>query len=157
MNENKAGANVGESGSAALPLSMAFGRADSPLNLQNALSAQSAIGDRIKIKFRLDEKAGKLRDCERVLEALLRAGGTPQALQAIDRQLDETRIERRLCDARRDAIDNNGPFNDPGQAADAALLAAIQTVDAAVKNTAALSALLSAIHGLVEAFPASST
>ena len=113
--------------------------------------------ERILVLLRLDKKSRKLLQSVEVLSALYDASTNGQERRQLDLQRDEARNERNLCDARYSAIDNNGPFRHPGPQADAALLASIQRVDQAMANSAAVGAVLAAVHGLVRAFPAEST
>jgi hypothetical protein len=99
----------------------------------------------------------KLDSAIDVLKAQLSTTTDPADHLQISTRIGEAVAERSLCKARHDAIDAGGPFNDPGQEAENALLAAMSAVDAAIATTTGISALLAAAHNLIEAFPASST
>jgi hypothetical protein len=99
----------------------------------------------------------KLDSAIDALKARLPTTTNPADHVQISTRIGEAVAERSLCKARHDAIDAGGPFNDPGQQAEDALLAAMSAVDAAIATTAAISGLLATAHGLIQAFPASST
>lgn len=120
-------------------------------------SAAAATDDRMRVLARLSEKSRKLRQSEKVMQALYDSSTNAQERRDLDLQTSEARYERGLCDSRFTAIANNGPFRDPGPQADRELRDALQAVDNAIRNTAAVVALLKAVHGLVAAFPAEST
>lgn len=130
-------------------------------NGEMALSPAPAAADRdderMMLLGRLEDKSLKLLQSEGVLQSLYDSSTDAQERRELDRQIDEAWSERQLCDSRRRAIANNGPFTNPGEQADEDLLDAINAVDAAIRNSAAVGDLLRAVHGLVKAFPANST
>jgi hypothetical protein len=138
---------------------LAFGRHDESAQGGDGAVAQAVAGgsERIVLMGRLGEKSRKLFQAEGVLQGLYDSSTDAQERRELDLQIDECFNERRLCNTRFDAIANNQPFNNPGPQADQDLLNAIDAVDTAFRNTAAVAALLGAVHGLVKAFPASST
>lgn len=129
---------------------------DEAVELSAPLAAE-ADDDRMMVLARLGEKSRKLHQSEGVLQGLYDSSTDPQERRELDLQIDESWAERQLCDSRFRAIAANGPFSNPGPQADSELLDAINSVDAAIRNTAAVQALLQAVSGLVRAFPARST
>jgi len=116
-----------------------------------------ADDDRVKVMLRLDAKARKLMASEQSLQIARDAASSDEQYRRIDLELDEAKSERMFCDSRFSAIDAGRPFSDPGPDAENRLLAAIDAVDRALQNTAAVEAMLGAVHNLVAAYPASST
>jgi hypothetical protein len=120
-----------------------------------------AVGDdeqldpREKVVRMLSAKILKLSQAIFALSA--RQGRTPIETIHIELQLAAATNEVELCEARRDAIGGSEPFNDPGPDAEDALLAAMNRVDASTAATAATSALLLAVHGLVQAYSSATT
>ena len=121
-----------------------------------ALEANDDL-ERATVMLRLGEKSRKLLASEQALGIALERPQSDEQYRRIDLELDETRNERIYCDARFSAVNNGRAFSDPGPQEEAKLTDSINAVDRALQNTAALEALLTAVHGLVAAYPASST
>jgi hypothetical protein len=119
-------------------------------NQANMDANGQAAGDELAVRDRVVENlSAKILKLAAAIFALQRR--QPQTA-AIAQQIANARFEAELCEARRDAIIANGPFNDPGPAAENALLTAMNQVDAATAAAAATSALLAAAHNLVQAY-----
>ena len=115
------------------------------------LDARGRVMSNLITKYlKLDTLAG-------TLQSVLAKTSDPDQRDDLSLQIAETVAEESLCKSRYDSIDLNQDFTDPGPGAEAALLTAIQAVDQATQNTDAVKALLTAAHGLVSAYAASST
>ena len=119
--------------------------------------AAASDDDRVKVMLRLDAKAKRLMASEASIQVARDAAPNDEQYRRLDLELDEARNERMQCDSRFTAIDAGRPFHDPGPDQENRLLGAIDAVDRALQNTAAVDALLGAVHNLVQAYPASST
>jgi hypothetical protein len=113
--------------------------------------------DKARVMTHLITKYLKLDDAASALQARLAQTTNPQTYDEIALMLAETRSEQSLCKARYDAIDADQPFTDPGPEVEDALLAAIRAVDIATQTSAAVNALLEAVHGVIQAYAARST
>ena len=105
----------------------------------------------------LNAKIRKLEKAVAALNARLDVEPDPEQFNEISAVLADTRAELDACEIRYQLIDNGQPFQDPGEAAEDALLAAIGVVNRALANTAAVSALLRAVSDLVAAYKAQAT
>lgn len=112
---------------------------------------------RVTVMLRLSAKIRKLIASEEALRTARDAADSEERYREIDLELDDARAERMLCEARKDAVESDRPFRDPGPDAETRLLDAIQRVDRALQNSAAVSELLAAVHELIGAYSARST
>ena len=142
-----------------IPLLLAQYRAPSGDVIESAPQAagESDTSQRLRVLSNLITKYLKLDDSAAALQLVLRNTTDAGEYDDASLALAGTLGEQSLCKARYDAIDANGPFSDPGTAAEDALLAAIRAVDRATANTSAVAALLNAAHALIAAYPANST
>lgn len=120
---------------------------------------RSVGGDdsRSDVLTNLNAKIRKLEKAVAALNARLDVETDPELFQDTSAVLADTRAELDACEVRYQLVDNGQPFQDPGEAAENALLAAISVVNRALANTAAVSALLHAVSDLVAAYKAQST
>jgi len=105
----------------------------------------------------LNAKSRKLERSVAALNARLDVETDPEEFHRIAAVLADARVELDACELRYQLIDNGQPFQDPGRAAEDALLSAIGVVNRALANTAAVSALLHAVTDLVAAYKARAT
>jgi len=115
------------------------------------------VDARARVMGQLITKHFKLVDTVGTLSGLLGSISDPKSYDDVALRRDEAREEASFCRARYDAIDARRPFKTPPESEEDALLAAIDAVDRSVKNTKAVAALLTAVHGLVEAYAAKDT
>lgn len=121
--------------------------------------SRAAGGDESRgdVLTNLNTKVRKLERSVAALNARLDVEPDPERFNEIASALADTRAELDACETRYQMVDNGKPFNDPGEEAETALLAAISAVNHALANTAAVSALLRAVSDLVKAYSAHST
>lgn len=132
------------------------------LRFFQATNALLAAGDddltkRHRVMAHLIQKIISLNSAIAVLDAQLATTTDPPTYAAIALELVEARAERDLCQARSQAINASQPFQNPGPAAEASLAAAISAVDQSAANTAAITNLMAAVHGLVASYAAGTT
>lgn len=140
-----------------LPIQVTFLHHGGSIGLPTPARSAQELTDRERMMFSLGAKMRKLDQCAQILKARLDTTTNGAQYDRIALQLRETRGEHYLCEARYDAINRGLPFTALSRADELALLNAIRRVDQAIANSAAVTALLNAVHGLVQAFSASDT
>ena len=90
-------------------------------------------------------------------QVLAFAGATNAERSDLQAQMYATDLEQTACVQRIQDIEATQAFADPGPAAEADLLAAIQAVGALVAVSAAANAVITAADNLVRAYSAKST
>jgi hypothetical protein len=116
-----------------------------------------APADRMRVILSLSQKATTLGQAVSALQVRLLSITDPVEYNTVANEIPPAQAEEYRCSAREAAINYNQPFNDPGQAATNALLAAINTVNRSMAPTAAIANLIQAVNGLVQTFPAANT